>query len=194
MRLAIYIPDETYGKDGESEAATEKFKVQLENEYNQDLTYVDIGAGASWPVFLAYFTLDPWPFLAAAIALFFAGDSVNSNLDAWPKVANRIAKYFKHNPVLEREAAAFLAVEAVMKELGGLPRSVELKGYKTTNQWKPLGRQDFDDVQFDGIEIEAQPHDPRQLDGLIYWFHIESEGRSFRVSVDRSIVNIKEQE
>src|SRR4029078_2797084 len=105
--LGIYIPDPTYTRvyedveDWEEESA--KFKINLEAEYGIKFEKTDIGPGADLPAYVTWVSLAAWPYVAAALVLFFSGKKISDNLDAWSEIyQKRIKPFFKHRPIFDR--------------------------------------------------------------------------------------------
>ena len=172
MKLAIYIPDITYGQEeDDTDGRSELFGQELETEYGRKFKYVDIGPGASWPAFLTYLSIAPG--LALALGIFFAGSPIEKNLEAWSKIGKRIKKLFKRRPVLDRHAAAVIAAERVIEEMGGLPKSIILRGYKITYSYDMIEAKDFDEVVLSEIEPTKSGY---WRGDRINWFDIEADG------------------
>ena len=181
MKLAIYIPDATYDQGG-PENASEIFKRNLESEYKQKFEDVDIGAGAPWPAFQVL--IDSVPILAGALVLFFSGERIEKNFGAWSRMVRKITEYFKHRPILDKNAAAILAVELLLTKPERPPKWIKLSGYRTTNT---SDGDEWEDEDYSGVlpidDIEEGEPDLQQLGGIIYWFNIESDAGRFQVCV-----------
>lgn len=186
-RLAIYIPDATYDSGDNWEADSENFRKGLEAEYGQKFEYDDIGAGASWPAFITF--LETSPIIIDALAVFFGGAKIQSSLASWQKMFQTIMRFAKHSPLLTKEAAAILAIAKVTETLGGLPRSFVLLGFRTTHYFDRIDSNNLNDVTIENIQ---ELPTSLGMDGVVYWFDIESEEKVFRISVDRVKVCIKE--
>lgn len=89
---------------------------------------------------------------------------------------------FSRTVVLNRNGAAVLAMDAVFKDMGGIPKKVILHGYK------PGYRYDDDLIAPQEIE-DAMP--TLNLSMVKHVFHIEADGISYVVAVDGTKVTAK---
>src|SRR5262245_23905814 len=122
-RIKIYIPDRTYGGDGDWDYDESKRK--LEREFDRRFRETDIGRGASWPAFVTNLIVDYWP-----VALFFSGSLIEINFKAWLRLHAMLRPFFKHRPYFDYVGASLLAVGAVAKKLDVPRSSVRLVGYE----------------------------------------------------------------
>jgi hypothetical protein len=180
IALRVYIPDATYGHDGESEERSSEFKSQLEAEYQLQFERTGIGTGAAEPAFAATL-LETAQYVAAGLfALFFFGERIERNLDAWSRLYERLREFFHHTPTFDIEGASVIAVKAISSKMGGTPHSVQLLGYRHESALvMPLEQVVDDDA--DVAEIGQAPD--RVLSATIHVFKIRAEDNIFRVVV-----------
>lgn len=177
--IFILIVDETYGGDEETYISeSDKYRRQLERDFQVSFAPANIGAGADIPSFLTIIATAPVPVWAIVLSLFFLGKPINENLSAWGEIAAGIRRFFSRPVVLSRHGAAALAVEAVMEEIGGLPKLIRLLSYRAHYAG-------FDDELAslpNSREIDASPP-VLNLGHTQHVFDIEVDGVSFRVGV-----------
>ena len=184
-RLAIYIPDRTYGQEDESEEKSLQLKAQLEAELQCALEDADIGPGASFPAFLLELSQAAWPYLAMALYVFFKGKDVQDNLKAWPELYKKLSPFRKHDPYFNRESAAVVAVNEIAAALSNEPRSLRLIAYNIADATG--GPFDLDAIS--GI---ADDSEERYVGWIAHLFHIEVDGRTFKVVVQGNQVSVIE--
>jgi hypothetical protein len=110
------------------------------------------------------------------MAVFFSGKPILDNTEAWRTIHRKIKPFFRRTVVLNRNGAAVLAMEAVFKDMGGIPKKVMLHGYK------PDYRHDDADLV---VPTEIEDTMPTlNLSMVKHVFHIEADGTSFVVAVD----------
>jgi hypothetical protein len=113
--IRIYFIDPTYGGDFPFRTSNGKitnYRKFLEEKYERKFKYENLGAGADLP---SYFTtLKDWPYVIAAVAVFFSGKLLKDNIEAWIALAKSLRGYFKQRPIVEREAAALRAVDKIV--------------------------------------------------------------------------------
>jgi len=186
--ILVCIVDDSYGKPNDLDETVlyDEFKTELEEEFEQSFEEVDVAPGYSVPAFatLIQAITDYWPYL---IATFFLAKPVSENLDVWISIAKSIRKYFvRSDIVLGRNAAAVLALEAVIVELGEMPKSIMCNGYYWTDirfEGEELGEIDKKSIQ-DGPRTEYLCM-AKQI------FRIEADGINFEVSVEGKSVSAK---
>lgn len=179
-QLFVIVIDETYGGDEETwEADSEKYRQQLEQEFEAVFQEVNVGPGADIPAFLTELIDAKVPLWSAALVTFFAGKRIKENLDAWSEMARTLRRFFARPIILARHGAAVLALEAVLDELGGMPRVIRLVRYRAGHP-----AEDFSPAQADlGDGIEENPP-TLNLGYVVHLFEIEADGVLFRVSVE----------
>lgn len=185
--ILVAVIDETYGRadsDDDWDIAREAFRLELEAEFDLPFEDADIGPGASFPAFATL--------IAGAVAIgggigsvLMAGKTIEDGIDAYLRLATRIRKLFTRRTYVNRNGAAVLAIEAVAKEVQGLPRSIKILGY--------------------AVQSLAEPDEPSDLEpltevadavGTIYLgmvrhiFDIEANGARYRVSVQSQTVKV----
>lgn len=178
--ILVAILDETYGdtSDDDWPVAREGFRRTLEADFGLSFADADIGPGASFPAFAAL--LEPLVLPAsAAIGVLIAGKPIREGLDNWLVLAGRLRKLFQRRVYLNRNGAAALAIEAVAKQYGSLPRSIQLVGYQVQHVLAP------DDLAaLDPLTEIADAPGTIYLGALRHIFEFDVEGATFRVSVE----------
>lgn len=179
-QLFVIVIDETYGGDEETlEADCERYRRQLEQEFEAVFQEVNVGPGADIPAFLTELINARVPLWSAALVTFFAGTRIKENLDAWTEMAYALRRFFARPIILARHGAAVLALEAVLDELGGMPKVIRLVRYRAGHL-----AGDGSPAQAElGGGIEENPP-TLNLGYLVHLFEIEVDGVLFRVSVD----------
>lgn len=184
--IFILIIDETYGGDEETYfKESENYRKQLERDFQAPFVPANIGAGADIPSFLTIIATVPVPVWALVLSVFFLGKPINENLSAWGEIAAKLRYFFSRPVILSRNGAATLAVETVLEEIGGLPKSIRLISYRAHYA-------DFDQKLAslpNSQEIEAAPP-VLNLGHTQHVFEIEVDGSSFRVGVSGKNVDL----
>jgi hypothetical protein len=182
-KIAIYIPDPTYGKDVDNwEEESRQFKKEIEAEFQLRFDEADIGAGAAEPAFFTWLELEPWwPYVALALVFLFKGKSLKENVEAWSAIYKKLAAFFHRRPTFDRDGAAILAVNEITSQLGHFPSSFRLIGYRHITV--------FDDDSETPNEIAEAP--ARTLGMGIHVFHIEAENRAYRITVYGKEINLQ---
>ncbi|PVE54012.1 hypothetical protein [Rhizobium rhizogenes] len=184
--IFILIVDETYGGDEETYICdSDNYRRQLEQDFQVSFAPANIGAGADIPAFVTIIATAPVPVWAIVLSLFFLGKPINENLAAWGEIAAALRRFFSRPVVLSRHGAATLAVEAVVEEIGGLPKLIRLLSYRAHYAG-------FDDKLSslpNSREIEASPP-VLNLGHTQHVFEIEVDGIGFRVGVSGKNVEV----
>jgi hypothetical protein len=184
--LRVFIPDSTYpdsGEGEEAEKASREFKAALEIEFGLSFEDDNIGPGFDIPAFVASIDWGLWPLGAAALALFFSGKTINENLEAWPKIAKKLGSMFKKKPTFEREGAAIIAVDEVLRQTGSKVIAVTLLGYSTLH----IGDLENSIKLPDSIDDNI----PSINLGLyVHVFHLQADEKRFLVVVDGHKVQV----
>ena len=178
-QLFLIVIDETYGIDEETwEAESERYRQGLEREFGSNFREVNVGPGADIPAFLTDLMTANVPAWTVLLGGFFAGKAIKENREAWGGMIRAIRRFSARPVVLGRHGAAVLAVEAVMDEIGGLPKIIRLKSYRAGHfgEYGSLAEAD----PGEGI---AQNPPTLNLGQVIHLFEIEADGMRFRVSV-----------
>ncbi|NYT39861.1 hypothetical protein HZY97_03765 [Sphingomonas sp. R-74633] len=179
-QILIAVVDETYAVSEDDAWARDReaYRKSLEAEFDLPFCDADIGPGASLPAFVALLQgtaiVPAWVLLSAAL---FLGKPLQENLKAWRDMAAKIRSFFKRPVFLNRQGAAVLAVEAVFNEMGGLPHTIQLIGYRTMH----IAEEDLATPPEESIG-EALP--TLYLGFIRHIFEIKADGVRFRVSVD----------
>jgi hypothetical protein len=186
MRLLIYVSDKTYSSGDDSKTASEDFRTSLERKYNTKFVYDDIGAGASWPVFATEITAAGALFVA--LEIFLRGAEVAEAWKTWKEIFQKIDSFISNIVVLNKEAAAVLAIGKLVEELGKVPKKMELIGYCHTN-----ARTDgiVDRISIENNDKILEGPVGNDLDGAVHWFDISADGKRYQVSIAYSKVTIK---
>jgi len=181
-QILIAVIDATYGVTEEEnwDLEREKYRRGLEVEFSLPFADADIGPGASLPAFVTLLqgtaTVPLWLLLTAT---FFLGKPLHENLKAWRDMAAKLRSFFKRPVYFNRQGAAVLAVEAVLDEMGGLPQTIRLTGYRTMHISEP------DDLGILPRDTDIGEAAPTLFLGFIrHIFEIEADGISFRISVE----------
>jgi hypothetical protein len=181
--IFVIIIDETYdtGDDDDWENLSKEYRRSLESKFEVEFQETNVGAGADIPAFLTIIatTSIPIPLWVGLLSAFFLGKPISENLDGWSDIGRRIHKFFQKPVLLSRHGAAILAVEAVFNEMGGLPKKIQLKNYRSGH----IG-DDPDSYEFsEGQEI-AESGPIINLGHTRHVFEITADGRLFLVSVE----------
>lgn len=177
--IFIIIFDETYDHYDDWEGESEKYRLGLEEEFGHSFEEVNVGPGADVPAFLATLLTIEVPLWTALLTLFFLGKPINENIEAWRNIGRKIRKFFKRPVVLSRHGAAVIAVEAVLDEIGGTPKSIQLLSYRIEDiRDKPSL------VKLkQSNKIEPCP-ETEYLSCVLHVFEIEADGQNYRVGID----------
>lgn len=187
--ILILIIDESYDReedyvdaslfDDEGQlvrAASAAYRSELQREFGFVFEEANVGSGADVPAFATYLSENLIPLIPWLMAVFFSARPVVDNLEAW-RIIFAYIKRFRTRPVLlGRHGAAVVAVEAVFQEMGGTPKAIQLKGYRTVHRLGEEGAA-IDD------RIEAAPS-TITLSEVKHIFEIEADGVPFLVVVD----------
>ena len=185
--IQIAVVDETYFSDGEDwYERRESFRLNLEREFGVGFEDADVGPSVSLPAFVAFIAAN-WELVGPiALAVFFGGKRVEDNWKWWVSKAKIIRGIGKKRQIkLNRNGAAILAVEAVMRELSETPSGLKLLRYGTGYMDEA---DDLNDFQI-GHEKEG-PTDTLFLGFIKHVFEIEADGKLFRVGVYGSEVEV----
>jgi hypothetical protein len=184
--IFILVVDETYDSGEETSIEdSDKYRKELEDEYGVRFSEADIGPGADIPAFLTVLSTTTIPLWTVILGIFFLGKPINENLDGWTEIGRKIRSFFGKPVVLARHGAAVIAVEAVLDEIGGVPKTIRLLSYRPGHIADPedLAR----------IQRSNEIHDnvPTITLGYVrHIFEIEADGQFYRVGVDGKVVNI----
>lgn len=179
-QLFVIVIDETYGGNEDTwEADSERYRRELEQEFEVGFQEVNVGPGADIPAFLTDLINARVPLSAAALVAFFAGKKIKENLEAWTEMARAVRRFFARPIVLGRHGAAILAVEAVLGEMSDMPKVIKLVRYRAGHlgEHGSLAQADL------GDRIEENPP-TLNLGYVVHLFQIEADGVLFRVSVN----------
>lgn len=129
-QILVVVLDETYPPTDEDawEEESEAYRRGLERQFGIRFQEANVGPGADIPAFLAILATTSVPLWS--VAAFFLGKSINENLTAWQEIGRRIRSFFSRPVILGRHGASVLAVESVFDEMGGIPKSIQLFGYR----------------------------------------------------------------
>ncbi|MGO8245782.1 hypothetical protein [Rhizobium johnstonii] len=184
--IFILVVDETYGGDEDTYISdSENYRKQLERDFQVSFVPANIGAGADIPSFLTVMATAPVPVWVVVLSIFFLGRPINENLSAWGEIAAKLRRFFSRPVVLSRNGAAVLAVEAVLEEMDGLPKSIRLISYRAHYAG-------FDDKLAylpNSMEIDSSPP-VLNLGHTQHVFEIEVDGTSFRAGVSGKHVEL----
>jgi hypothetical protein len=187
-QILIAVVDETYGvsEDEAWDHEREKYRLELESEFGLSFEEANIGPGADLPAFVTFLTgtatVPVWTLLGA---VFFLGKPLNDNLAAWGEIGQKLQAFFKRTVYLNRDGAAVIAVESIIKELGRVPASIRLVSYRMNHVSEPDDLEAMDR----GTEIEEAP--PTLYLGFIrHIFEIDADGALFRVSIEGKNVQL----
>ncbi len=184
--IFVLVVDETYGCDEETYISdSENYRRQLERDFRVTFVPANIGAGADIPSFLTVIATASVPVWVVVLGAFFLGKPINENLTAWREIAAKLRRFFSRPVVLSRNGAAVIAVDAVLEQMGGLPKSIHLVSYRAHYAG-------FDDKLVSlpkANEIEASPP-VLNLGHIQHVFDIEVDGENFRVGVSGKNVEL----
>lgn len=186
--IVVAIIDEEYTRKNEETYLDRSaiYRRALECDFGHEFEESNIGPGFDIPAFVTVLKDNFIPLLPWAVAIFFSGKSLIDNTQAWLKISDRIRKYFSRKVVLNRNGAAVIAVEAVLKTMDGLPRTLRLKSYRSGGLWEV---DEFEKIEPYEI-IEASP--PILNMGMsFHLFEIEADGVLFLVGVHGKDVLIR---
>lgn len=110
------------------------------------------------------------------MAMFFSGKPIIDNIEAWRAILGKIRPFFSRTVVLNRNGAAVLAMDAVFEDMGGIPKTVVLRGYR------PAYR--YDETKLGAPQEIEEPAPTLDLSMVKHVFHIEADGISYVVAVD----------
>lgn len=189
--ILIFIVDESYGNESEyidvslyedelgfTSAASEKYRQGLVAEFNADFEVVNVGPGFDVPAFVTAVSDNALPLIPWLMAIFFSGKPMVENVEAWRTVYARMKCFFGRSVVLNRQGAAVIAVEAVLDELGGLPKRITLKSYR-----RGLLDDEADFYVGDAEQIQDAPP-TLDLALVMHVFEIEADSVTFVVEID----------
>jgi hypothetical protein len=174
LPIRVYVIDSTYDQGDEDSYPdrSEAFRRGLEAEFQKEFGETNVGAGADVPAFVTEY-LAP---VGLALYVFFKGKDIQENLDAWAVMFAKLKRLFYRTSVLDRQAAAIVAVAAIVSEIGRRPKRLKLVGYR------PEFLFDADDVEpTSGV---ADDPDALSLGGLKHVFEILADGSTYRVVVN----------
>jgi hypothetical protein len=179
--ILVAIVDETYGvSDDEAwESARDAFRLELEAEFGTSFEEGNIGPGADFPVFVTLIDMavhQVWPLLLAALLL---GKPIKENLSAWHDMARKLKSFFTRGVYFNRKGALLLAVDAVLDELGSLPRSVRLLAYRPSH----VAESEDLATMILGSEV-ADPLPTLYLGFVAHVFELDVDGAVYRVQID----------
>lgn len=184
--IQIAVVDETYFEDGDNwDDRREQFRLDLEREYGVSFQEGDVGPSVSLPAFITFLADNAEAIGAAVLATFYAGKNLEDSWNWWVGKAKLLSGYRKRSIRLNRNGAAILAVEAVMKERGDTPATLKMLGYGIGN----MGEAD-DLAAFDIGDTPSGTTDTLFLAFIRHVFDIEADGQVYRVGVEGSEVEI----
>ncbi|MBX7535022.1 hypothetical protein K3175_05050 [Qipengyuania sp. GH1] len=160
--------------------------MDLENEFGLQFEDADVGPSASLPAFVMFITAN-WEWVGpSALAIFFGGKRVEDSWNWWvakAKIIKRVAD--KKQIKLNRNGAAILAVNAVMRDFSDTPLEIKLLRYGVAHMGEPDNLKAFE------IENEIKGStDTLYLGFIKHIFEIEADGNVFRAQVDGAEVEI----
>ena len=183
--MKVFISDSKWNP---ASGPSEEFRRELEKEYGQGFSVTSIGSGAAET---AWFTeIATNPLVQQSVNVFFAGGAIGSAAAGWLWLYSRIERFFRHGPVVDREAAAVLLYKAIVDRMGGLPKAYQLKGFAIEHRLRyadPSNPPKPDPPEI----IEKAPE--RVERAMIYVFHVAADGCEFVASVDGSKVKFLEE-
>jgi hypothetical protein len=190
--ILIFIVDESYGRGSEfvessqfadeiaiTFAASRKYREELEEEFGEKFEeYVNVGPGADLPAFVTAISENMVPLLPWLMAVFFTGKPIVDNIEAWRKIFVYIRRYFSRPLLFNRQGAAVIAVESVLEEMNGIPKSIKLINYR--------GEYRYDEQEPTALSNTVISDAPPTLNlsMLRHVFEIEADGVHFIVTVD----------
>lgn len=179
-QIFILIIDETYGGSEETwEEDSERYRQDLEREFNCEFTEANIGPGADIPAFLTVIATTKVPLWTVLLGTFFLGKPINENLSAWAEISKKVKSFFGKPVVLARNGAAAIAFEAVCEDMGGVPKIIRLMSYRTGH----IG----DSEGIDELPRSDEIHEnvpTLNLGYVRHIFEIEADGVLHRVTID----------
>lgn len=165
--------------DEEYIEASLRYKTSLVDEFGIDLQRANIGPAADIPAFIAVLRENVLPLLPWLLAVFFAGKPIAENLSSWHQLYLRLRKFLSRPLVLSRNGAAILAIEAIVKEIGATPRSLQLRSYFPSSI---SDAEDFEKLTAQGL-VEPSPPNIR-LGVVFHIFEIEADGVGYLVGIN----------
>jgi hypothetical protein len=189
----VYVPDPSHGAGDVSDDAmtgpSAEFRHELEAEYGLKFRFTSIGTGAAVASYCTELASGNYDKILVAVSIFLAGKAIKEGFEAWSWMYTKLASFFHRSPTFDREGAAVLAYQAVVNELGGLPKSYQLEGFQVQDRLSYPNPMDVPDL---GHLTEIHPAPDRVTRSSIYVFQIIVDGRNFRAAVDGTKVNIVE--
>ncbi|MEI9851792.1 MAG: hypothetical protein WDN24_14255 [Sphingomonas sp.] len=183
-KVLLVVIDDTYGTEEENwEAEREKYRLGLEAEFGLPFEDADIGPGASLPAFATLFQIQV-PAWTLLFGLFFMGKKIKENGEAWRDLFGMLKRFLNRPVYVNRQGAAVLAMEAVLEDMGGLPKAVQLLGYGTSHITEP---DEFNPEDAAGIS-DAPP--TLYLGFVRHVFNVEADGTKYRASVHGRTVTL----
>jgi hypothetical protein len=179
-QLFVIVIDETYGGDEATyEEDSEQYRQNLIHEFGKDFEEVNVGPGADIPAFLTDLANTSIPLWSAVLGAFFLGKPIKDNLDAWLQMRDALRRFFSRPVVLARHGAAVLAINAIVDEIGDMPRLVRLLSYRVGHISEGDGWK-----QIDAEKVIQENPPTLNLGYLIHVFEIEADDSLFRIAVD----------
>ena len=131
--IFLLVADETYDSGEISAQDSERYRLGLEKEFGVKFTEANIGPALICQHFLLVLATTTVPLWSLLLGAFFLGKPINENLDAWHTIGKRLRQFFKRPVYLSRNSAAVIAVEAVFEDIGGMPKTLRLCGYRISH-------------------------------------------------------------
>jgi hypothetical protein len=194
--ILIFVIDDSYDSVGEyvdrdhypdewsaTEAASRIFRDRIRTEFDADFEDANIGPGADVPAFVMVIASNVVPLIPWLMAVFFSGKPIVDNIEAWRTILGKMRPFFTRTVALNRNGAAVLAMDAIIQDMGGIPKHIVLRGYKPEYRYH-----DDDLVAPQKIEGSVPT---LNLSMVRHIFHIEADGIPFVVAVDGREVTAK---
>lgn len=177
-KILLVVVDETYGNEEDSwESEHELYRLGLETEFDLAFEDANIGPGADLPAFAAQLPLQV-PAWAVVIGLFFMGKKIKENGEAWHDIFGMLKRFLKRPLYVNRHGASVLAMEAIFEDMGGLPKTIQLLGYRSSHISEP------DAISTDDEAGISEAPSTLYLGFVRHTFVIVVDSLKYRASVD----------
>lgn len=186
-KILVALVDTTYSSSDEStwRDDRERFRIELERDFDLRFEDGNIGPGADFPAFLTLLetkaSVPVWTLIASA---FFLGKPILKNFEAWITIATKI-RDFKRRLFLNRQGGAALAVQAIVEAIDRRPAQLQLLSYRTQQVYEPA---DLEAMERASEIADVLP--TLHLGFVRHIFEIEADGEVFRVGVDGTEVQL----
>lgn len=178
-QIFVIVVDETYSvSENNWDEESEKYRNSIEQEFGVAFSEANVGPGADIPAFLTIIATSSVPLWSVLLGAFFLGKPISENLEGWADIGRKLRSFFAKPIILARHGASVLAVEAVFGEMGGMPRTIQMKSYRVgfiedTDNLEAIERS--------GDIVENIPM--LNLGYARHIFEIEADGQLFRVGI-----------